>query len=110
MTYLESIAENCKFSDLFITLAERYAYNVLFITSSSSKNLHFQAKILFPTPFKNSSVVLEDELADLANVFLAKRLYIAKDYLAAEARLMDVSQRSNQMEEVCKLLASVRHH
>lgn len=103
MTYLESIAKNSKYANIFITLAERYAYNVLYIPPIDT----FQAKILFSPQIKSNSMVSEDELADLANVFLAKRLFKVKDYLAAESRLMEVSQRSNQMDEVCKLLTSV---
>lgn len=102
MTYLESIAKNSKHSSTFITLAERYAYNVLYVSPLST----FQAKILFP-PQMRSVVLNEDELPDLANVFLAKQLIKAKDLLAAESLLMKISPRSNQSDEACKILTLV---
>uniref|UniRef100_A0A915ECV7 Uncharacterized protein n=1 Tax=Ditylenchus dipsaci TaxID=166011 RepID=A0A915ECV7_9BILA len=111
MTYLESVANelidvNCQ--KIYIELAERYANAVLSAmdaVQSNTRTSNLQTKPLFPS--KTTSVVLDDELADLANVFLAKRLYNAKCYRAAEERLMEVSQRSNQMDIVCKLLASI---
>ncbi|KAI1729301.1 hypothetical protein DdX_01533 [Ditylenchus destructor] len=113
MTYLEKVSndflktENSQAYVVYMELAERYANTVLLAveqggaSGQSPGSMH--TKTLFPPPSKVTSVVMDDEVSDQANIFLAKRLYEAQRYEEAKWRLMDVSQRNCYEESVTKI-------
>ncbi|KAI1721275.1 hypothetical protein Ddc_07724 [Ditylenchus destructor] len=117
MTYLEKVSndflknENSQAYTVYMELAERYANTVLLAVeqggSSGQSPSSMHTKTLFPPPSKVTSVVMDDEVSDQANIFLAKRLYEAERYEEAKWRLMDVSQRNCYEESVTKMLALI---